>query len=490
MLLMTPLDVAFEWFPHPSPFDHTTLCGTCNGTGAAQCKSQDCVHRCVSEGKQCFKPSRYKLGCCCDPAKIPAPNEFKCRVSAADSSSCKWECCQAVHYGQRTVSGTLCGEGCCSPSDHGGLHKCGRSLYVTTTGSREACCMPDGAAQDRQTHARCCIHGAGVNCTSPRRNDSCCLLESTKQKRTGSSDPHAACQRLSCKAFVPCPGETGVLCSSLDRKVCCLKDREPSVHDPCQRSRQDCDGGGRYVPCGSSDALGIDCSSRSGTSVCCLPGGRETRECRRLDCSSFRRERLRGAIVLPLAAIALLLCACRRRLKSLWQRWRASLASGGRGGQLLLPSGSVLLASPLIIHPRRIVLNITCQRYLHYDELGTAYRDGDELRDVFYHLAYDHVVLASAGGGSLRQEEVLGQLPVPQSVDTFSANVAEGLKAATAGAQRLWRREVCSADFQRVCLGRLPSSGRRASSGISTASSSSLLPESSSAPEVTRPSGA
>ena len=34
---------------------------------------------------------RYKLGCCCDPSTVPAPDTYKCRVGAKHNGSCLWE---------------------------------------------------------------------------------------------------------------------------------------------------------------------------------------------------------------------------------------------------------------------------------------------------------------------------------------------------------------------------------------------------------------
>lgn len=141
-----------------------------------------------------------------------------------------------------------------------------------------------------------------MNCSSPE-GAPCCLLQSTTSvhNKNRSSDPHAICQRNSCKAFSPCPANgagRGVLCGSSDyvfqsqsqQKVCCLNDTKPSVNDPCQVDSNDCKV--RYKPCHLADQLGIDCASASGKSVCCLPRGIEVGSCRRSEtgCAAWKRE--------------------------------------------------------------------------------------------------------------------------------------------------------------------------------------------------------
>ena len=143
-----------------------------------------------------------------------------------------------------------------------------------------------GATQDHQNGARCCLHGDGVNCTSPGQDAPCCLLASTTDlhNKSRSSDPHATCQRNTCLAYSPCPAGSagrGVTCglhgevfeSPNQQKVCCLKEARPSTNDPCQVNSDDCKL--RYKPCHQSDSLGTNCASLSGKSTCCMQERRE-----------------------------------------------------------------------------------------------------------------------------------------------------------------------------------------------------------------------
>lgn len=139
----------------PDPFDHVTVYDTCSGPDAHLCKSSDCTQRCVMDGKQCFQPNRYVLGCCCDPSKLPSDN-YKCRVSAKHNGTCRWECCESVRWGDRKVAATLCGDGCCSPSEHGTIYKCGRSWPAKHASSaRKECCVPEGTPQEQQNRLGC-----------------------------------------------------------------------------------------------------------------------------------------------------------------------------------------------------------------------------------------------------------------------------------------------------------------------------------------------
>ncbi|CAE7777783.1 unnamed protein product [Symbiodinium sp. CCMP2456] len=397
---------ASKSFPFPDDFGHTRHCDTCSGPGAAQCNSSDCQTRCVNEGKQCFKPNRFKLGCCCNPSEVPNPEIYKCRTGGTHSGDCKWECCEARRYGELKVWPVICGDGCCVPSDHGWPTQCGASWKLPLQGSaptRHPCCLPKGATQDRQNGARCCLHGDGVDCSSPGQDEPCCLLPSTKvsHNKSFSHDPHAVCQRNSCVAYVPCAGTgRGVLCSSLDKFVCCLREGSPSAHDPCQLSVADCST--HYSPCRVTDQQGIDCASHSGKSICCLSEGKEAGSCRRSEseCAAYHRQQTRMAVIAvvsSVAAIVLLLELCWRcykRLRLCYRSFMDNLVS-----PLLLPSGDIASVSPLIDHPYRVLLAISCEAYYdtaNYPRLTTPHADADVLAQECQSMGYDEVLLVRA----------------------------------------------------------------------------------------------
>lgn len=85
------------------------------------------------------------------------------------------ECCKAVHSGERTTFPTICGEGCCTPSNHGAVRQCGSSWPLpvankTGTFKREPCCLEKGAGA---------TVGMGQNhpgVTIPRANQLCQML--------------------------------------------------------------------------------------------------------------------------------------------------------------------------------------------------------------------------------------------------------------------------------------------------------------------------
>ena len=298
---------------------------------------------------------------------------------------------------------TICGDGCCAPSNHGWPTQCGSSWKLALqkkAPKRHPCCLEKGATQDHQNGARCCLHGDGVNCSSPGQDAPCCLLLSTKSShnKSRSHDPHAVCQRNSCVAYVPCaPGvERGVLCNSLDQTVCCLREGRPSVHDPCQHSAADCST--QYTPCHAADRLGIDCASRSGRSVCCLPAGKEAGSCRQSDCVAYHAEQTRMFVVaaaLSIVVIGLLLVLCRRcykRLRTCYGRFKERVDN--LVAPLLLPSGDVASASPLIDHPYRVLLAISCQSYHdseHYPPLKTPHADAEVISQECHSMGYDEV---------------------------------------------------------------------------------------------------
>ena len=392
--------LGFLFFVTEDPFRHIVQCDTCSGPGAALCTSSDCTARCAREGKQCFKPNRFKLGCCCDPSKVPDPDIYKCRTGAKESGNCTWECCEAVRYGERKVHSTICGDGCCVPSNHGSPTQCGSSWKLALQNKkpkRHPCCLLKGATQDHQNGARCCLHGDGVNCSSGKE-EPCCLLLSTKSihNKSQSHDPHAVCQRNSCRAYVPCPRSRGVLCSSPDQTVCCLREDKPSTHDPCQLSAADCSG--RYAPCRASDEQGIDCASTSGQSVCCLTAGKEAGSCRRLDCAAYHSEQRRMLVITVASSIlaaGLLFLMCRRsyrRLRICYGSFKTRVDN--LVSPLLLPSGEIASASPAINHPYRVLLAISGQAYhdsVNYPQLQTPHRDAEMLMQECQTMGYDEV---------------------------------------------------------------------------------------------------
>ncbi|CAK9028944.1 unnamed protein product [Durusdinium trenchii] len=340
LCLLLPAAIA-KSFPYPDSFDHVVACDTCNGTGARDCSSSDCQSRCPSEGKQCFKSNRYKLGCCCDPAKMPSPNIYKCRRGAKKSgpNQCLSECCQAVTYAEKKTWATICGDGCCKPSNHGTQNQCGSSWPLGLKGGklkRHPCCLLKGASQDHQNGARCCFHGDGVNCSSPKQEPCCLLASTTTTHKNQSTDPHAVCQRKTCAAYIPCQASRGVNCESRSKTVCCLKATQPSISDPCQISVEDCNS--RYMACNAGDQLGIDCSSR---------------------------------LTDPLRA------------------------------SLLLPGARVSLA-PVIEHPRRILLAISCQGYQNgYGVLETPHGDADLLAGACESMGYEVIKIQGSSHGAI-----------------------------------------------------------------------------------------
>lgn len=370
------------------PFDKPWECGTCDGPGARFCNSSDCKSRCVSEEKQCYQADRYKLGCCCDPTLAPDPSTFKCRLGAKERGKCTWECCEAVKYGGQKIFPTICGDGCCKPSNHGAQLQCGSSWPLPLQkqkARRHPCCLLKGVSQDHQNGARCCLHGDGVNCSA--NQEPCCLLPSTgpTHNKSRSSDPHADCQRNSCAAYIPC-ATRGVDCSSKKKSVCCLKSLQPSIHDACQVSLQDCS---RYVECNDGDQFGVDCSS-PGWSVCCLPAGKETGVCRRGDCGAYKTEqsmKLWGGVSTLFVVTMILVVFARSRYRRLLDCYRSLMDRLDRRA-LLLPTGEVSLV-PLVDHPRRVLLAISCQDYLDYAPLGTAHSDGTMLAEECRAMGYD-----------------------------------------------------------------------------------------------------
>ena len=71
------------------------------------------------------------------------------------------ECCQAVRYAEHTVSSTVCGDGCCKPSNHGGQMQCGSSWPMPVRGKkglkRRPCCLEKGLVWGQ--HRRCSSQG-------------------------------------------------------------------------------------------------------------------------------------------------------------------------------------------------------------------------------------------------------------------------------------------------------------------------------------------
>eukprot|EP00435_Cladocopium_sp_Y103_P052244 s2366_g16.t1 len=412
LLLLVTLGIALGGsFPYPDPFEPPVVCDTCSGEGAALCKSQDCVARCSTPTNHCFKANRYKLGCCCDPARVPPPDTFKCRTGGKHNGTCLWECCKAVRYGDKTVSSTICGDGCCTPSNHGGQRQCGASWPMPVPNKkgmeRRKCCLEKGAVQDHQNGARCCLHGDGVNCTSPGQDAPCCLLSSTTvlHNKSRSSDPHAPCQRNTCLAYIPCPAGSagqGVTCglhgavftSPNQQKVCCLKEAKPSANDPCQVNSEDCRL--RYKPCHQADSLGTNCASPSGKSTCCLQEGREAGSCRR-DCSSWQREQAeRQTVVISIFVVGVGLCILLgllffKKLRGCYRHFLRRV-DNGRGGSLLMASSEVTRVVPLRDHECRVLLSIACQRYVHYPPLTAPYGDASMLAAECQELGYDQVV--------------------------------------------------------------------------------------------------
>jgi len=386
-------------FPYPDDFDRVSYCETCDGDGARICNSSDCKPRCPAEGKQCFKANRFKLGCCCDPQKVPPEETFKCRSGAKTSGNCMLECCKATKYAGRTTWGTICGDGCCKPSNHGAQLQCGSSWPLPLRGGkarRHPCCILKGATQDHQIGARCCLHGDGLNCSSPQQ-EPCCLLPSTgaMHNKSRSADPHAVCQRISCAAYVPCQTARGVDCSSRKHTVCCLKGYQPSIHDPCQASVQDCSN--RYVACNTADELGIDCSSTI-KGVCCLPAGKDTATCRRGDCEAYKKDQTisfwRNVSLGCIAAIVLLVVCkvCYQRFR----RWYRTLIDHFEHlrPSLLLSSGELASTVPLVEHPKRVLLAIFCQNYRDttYGQLRTPSSDADLIAEGCDSIGYDKVI--------------------------------------------------------------------------------------------------
>ena len=377
-------------------FDLISYCQTCDGDGARFCNSLDCQTRCRNEGKQCFKPNRFKLGCCCDPRKVPSQETYKCRRGAKTIGNCTWECCEAKKYAGHTTWGTICGDGCCKPSNHGAQLQCGSSWPLPLKrgkARRHPCCILKGASQDHQTGARCCLHGDGVNCSSPRE-EPCCLLTSTgsTHNKSRSADPHAVCQRNSCVAYVPCQTARGVNCKSRKHTVCCMREYQPSIHDPCQPSLQDCSN--RYMACNIADELGIDCSSTI-KGVCCLPAGKETATCRRRDCEAYQKEQtlslwLKVLSVMFVAAILVIVCMlCYQRLRRCFRSLTYRLEH--LRPLLLLSSGELALTAPLVEHPKRVLLAIFCHNYRDetYGQLGTPPGDADLIAQGCEGIGYD-----------------------------------------------------------------------------------------------------
>ena len=61
---------------------------------------------------------------------------------------------------------------------------------------------------------------------------------------------------------------------------------------------------------------------------------------------------------------------------------------------LLLPSGDVASVSPLIDHPRRVLLAISCEAYYdtaYYSRLTTPHADADVLAQECQSMGYDEV---------------------------------------------------------------------------------------------------
>ncbi|CAE7480425.1 unnamed protein product [Symbiodinium sp. CCMP2592] len=273
-------------------------------------------------------------------------------------------------------------------------------------------CLPKGATQDRQSGARCCLHGDGVDCSWPGQDEPrpCCLLPSTKvtHNKSFSHDPHAVCQRNSCVAYVPCAGTgRGVLCSSLDKLVCCLRESSPSAHDPCQLSDADCTA--RYSPCRVTDQQGIDCASHSGKSICCLSEGKEAGSCRRSEseCAAYYWQQTRMvvmAVASSVAAIVLLLALCWRCYKHLRFCYRSLMGNlGNLVSPLLLPSGDIASASPLIDHPRRVLVAISCEAYSDtpfYPRLTTPHADAEVLAQQCQSMGYDEVLPVPGSTGA------------------------------------------------------------------------------------------
>lgn len=265
-----------------------------------------------------------------------------------------------------------------------------------------------GASQDHQFGARCCLHGDGVDCTSPGQSSPCCRLQSTTtvQNTSRSADPHAFCQRRksSCAAFIPCGGiGVGVTCgangvkfqSANQQKVCCLAESRPSARDPCQLNSNDCNQ--RYEPCHADDDIGVDCASLSGKSKCCLPSKKEVGSCRK-DCHGWNQEQTNrlllriggiGTCVVALATIGWLLY---KKLRLCWQHLLSRVGRARENLNLWLLAGEQLShLEPLVDHERRVLLTIYCQ-YAHSDhhqKLETPRADSEMLASECQELGYN-----------------------------------------------------------------------------------------------------